>query len=79
MKIQGDGRKFLDHFKLFLVTIITTIIKLGPYLPITAKIRKSEEKVIFKNIFLSLIILSRHHRLQMVNETNEVLLGEWPH
>ena len=36
-KIQGDGRKFLDRFKLFWVKNIT-IIKWDPYLPITAKI-----------------------------------------
>ena len=36
-KIRGDGRKVLDRFsKLFLVTNIITVIKRGPYLPITA-------------------------------------------
>ena len=38
-----------------------------------------QQKVIFKNIFLSLIVSSLHHGLQMVNEADEVLLGKWPH
>ena len=50
-KIQGDGRKFLDHFKLFWVTNIITIIKWGPYLSITAKIRN---KRWFKKIYFCL-------------------------
>ena len=37
-----------------------------------------EQKVIFFHIFLSLIVSSQRHRLQMVNEADEVLLGKGP-
>ena len=37
-----------------------------------------QQKVSFFHIFLSLIVLSRCHGLQMANEANEVLLGKQP-
>ena len=49
-KIQGDGRKLLDRFKLFWVTNNITIIKWDPYLPITAKI--SNKRWFLKYIFV---------------------------
>ena len=37
-----------------------------------------QQKVRFFHIFLSLIISSRRHRLQITNEADEVLLGKRP-
>ena len=37
-----------------------------------------QQKVSFFHIFLSLIVSSRRHRLQMENEADEVLLGKRP-
>ena len=39
---------------------------------------KSTTKGEFFHIFLSLIVLSRRHGLQMMNEADEVLLGKRP-
>ena len=60
-KIQRDGRKFLDRWKLFWITNIITIIKWDPYLPITAKIRN--KRWVFSYIFLSLIVSSSRRML----------------
>jgi len=75
-KIQGDGRKFLDRFKSYFGSQISSqslnevhMYQLQP---------KSATKSIFLHIFFTLIVSSWRHRLQMVNETNEVLLGEQP-
>ena len=37
-----------------------------------------QQKVIYFHIFLSLIVSSRRHGLQMANEADEVLLGKRP-
>ena len=73
-KIQGDGRKFLDRFKSYFGSQISSqslnevhIYRLNP-----------QQKVIFFHIFLSLIVSSRRHGLQMANEADEVLLGNRP-
>ena len=75
-KIQGDGRKFLNRFKSYLGSQISPqslndvhIYRLQP---------KSAAKGDFFHIFLSLIVSSRRHGLQMANETDEVLLGKRP-
>ena len=61
-KIQRDGRKFLERFKkLFLVTSFITIIKCGPYLPITAKIRN--KRLFFPPIYFLSLIVSRRRML----------------
>ena len=76
-KIQGDGRKFLDHFKSYFGSQISSqslnevhIYRLQP---------KSGTKGDFFHIFLSLIVSSRRHGLQMANKADEVLLGKRPH
>ena len=75
-KIQGDGRKFLDRFKSYSGSQISSqslnevhIYRLQP---------QSATKGDFFHIFLSLIISSRCHGLQMANEADEVLLGKRP-
>ena len=75
-KIQGDDRKFLDRFKSYFESQISPqslndvhIYQLQP---------KSATKGNFFHIFLSLIVSSWHHGLQMANKANEVLLGKWP-
>ena len=75
-KIQGDGRKFLDRFKSYSGSQISSqslnevhIYRLQP---------QSATKGDFFHIFLSLIISSRRHGLQMANEADEVLLGKRP-
>ena len=75
-KIQGDGRKFLARFKSYFGSQISSqslnevrIYRLQP---------KSATKGDFFHIFLSLIVSSRRHGLQMANEANEVLLGKRP-
>ena len=74
-KIQGDGRKFLDRFKSYFGSQISSqslndvhIYRLEP---------KSATKGDFY-IFLSLIVSSRRHGLQTANEADEVLLGKRP-
>ena len=75
-KIQGDGRKFLDRFKSYFGLQISSqslneiyIYQLQP---------KSATKGEFLHIFLSLIVSSWRHGLQMANEADEVLLGKRP-
>ena len=75
-KIQGDGRKFLDRFKSYFGSQISSqslnevyIYQLQP---------KSTTKGDFFHIFLSLIVSSWRHGLQMANEADEVLLGKQP-
>ena len=75
-KIQGDGRKFLDRFKSYFGSQISSqslnevhIYRLQP---------KSATNGDFFHIFLSLIVSSRRHGLQMANEADEVLLGRRP-
>ena len=75
-KIQGDGRKFLDRLKSYFGSKISSqslnevqIYRLQP---------KSATKGEFFNIFLSLIVSTRRHGLQMANEADEVLRGKRP-
>ena len=75
-KIQGDGRKFLDRFKSYSGSQISSqslnevhIYQLQP---------KPATKGDLFHIFLSLNVSSWSHGLQMVNEANEVLLGKRP-
>ena len=75
-KIQGDGRKFLDRFKSYFGSQISSqslnevhMYRLQP---------KSTTKGEFFHIFLSLIVLSRCHGLQLANEADKVLLGKRP-
>ena len=75
-KIQGDGQKFLDRFKSYFGSQISSqslnevhIYRLQP---------KSTTKGDFFHIFLTLIVSSWCHRLQMANEADEVLLGKRP-
>ena len=75
-KIQGDGRKFLDSFKSYFGSQISSqslnevhIYQLQP---------KSATKDDFFYIFLSLTVSSWRHGLQMANEADEVLLGKRP-
>ena len=76
-KIQGDGRKFLDRFKSHLGSQISSqslnevhIYRLQP--------KSGTKGDFFHHIFLSLIVRSRRHGLQMANEADEVLLGKRP-
>ena len=78
-KIQGDGQKFLDRFKLFWVTNIITIIKRGPYLPITAKIHNKRWGFVCVCVCVCVFVSSWCHELQMANDADEMLLGERPH
>ena len=71
-KIQGDGRKFLDRFKSYFGSQISSqslnevhIYQLQP---------KSAAKDDLFHIFLSLIVSNWRHGLQMANEADEVLL-----
>ena len=72
--IQGDGRKFLDRFKSYFGSQISSqslnevsIYQLQP---------KSATKGEFFQIFMSLIVSSWRHGLQMANEAYEKLLGK---
>ena len=75
-KIQGDGRKFLDRFKSYFGSQISSqslndvhIYRLQP---------KSAAKDDLFHIFLSLIVSNWRYGSQMANEADEVLLGKWP-
>ena len=83
-KIQEDGRKFLDRFKTYFGSQISSqslnevhIYRLQP-----KSATKGDFYIIifyfFSYIFLSLIVSSRRHGLQMANEADEVLLGKRP-
>ena len=70
-KIQGDGRKFLDLFKSYFGSRISSeslngvhIYRLQP---------KSASKDDLFHIFLSLIVSNWRHGLQMANEADKVL------
>ena len=70
-KIQGDGRKFLDLFKSYFGSRISSeslngvhIYRLQP---------KSASKDDLFHIFLSLIVSNWRHGLQMTNEADKVL------
>ena len=63
-KIQGDGSQ-ISSLSLNGVHIYQLQLK-------------SATKGDFFHIFLSLIVSSWCHGLQMVNEANKVLLGKWP-
>ena len=76
-KILGDGRKFQDRFKSYFRLQISSqplnevhIYRLQP--------KSATKGELFPHIFLSLIVSSRHHGLQMANEADEVLLGKRP-
>ena len=76
-KIQGDGRKFLDRFKSYFGSQISSqslnqahIYRLQP--------KSATKGDFFSHIFLSLIVSSQRHGLQMANEADEVLLGKRP-
>ena len=75
--IVGDGRKFLDRFKSYFGSQISSqslnevhIYRLQP--------KSATKDDFFSHIFLSLIVSSRRHGLQMANEADEVLLGKRP-
>ena len=70
-RIQGDGRKFVDSFKSYLGSQISSqslnevqLYRLQP---------KSATKGDFLHIFLSLIVSSRRDGLQMANEADDVM------
>ena len=76
-KIQGDGRKFLDRFKSYSGSQISSqslnevhIYQIQP--------KSATKGDFFSHIFLSLIVSSWRHGLQMANEADEVLLGKRP-
>ena len=69
-KIQGDGRKFLDRFKSYLGSQISQSLN---EVRIYRLLPKSATKGDFFHIFLSLIVSSWRHGLQMSNEADEVL------
>ena len=76
VKSKERGRKFLDRFKNYFRSQISPqslnevhIYRLQP---------KSATKGDFFHIFLSSIVASRRHGLQMANEADEVLLGKRP-
>ena len=75
-KIQGDGRKFLDRFNSYFESQISpqSLNEVHIY----QLQLKSATKGKFFHIFLSLIVSSWRHGLQMANEANEVLLGKRP-
>ena len=73
-KILGDGRKFLDRFEsYFRLQISQPLNEVHIYRLQPKSATKGE---LFPHIFLSLIVSSRRHGLQMANEAEEVLLGK---
>ena len=77
-KIQGDGRKFLDRFKSCLGSQISSQSLNEVHIYRSNSTTKGELVFFFSRIFLILIVSSRRHGLQMVNEADEVLLGKRP-
>ena len=69
-KIQGDGRKFLHRFKSYFRSQISS--------QSLNEVHIYQLQPIFLHIFLSLIVSSRCHGLQMANEADEELLGKRP-
>ena len=76
-KIQGDGQKFLDHFESYSGSQISSqslnevhIYRLQP--------KSATKGDFFSHIFLSLIVSSWCHGLQIANEADEVLPGKRP-
>ena len=70
-KIQGDGRKFLDRFKSYFGSQISPQL-LNEVHIYRGLQPKSATKGDFFRIFLSLIVSSRRHGLQMAKEADEV-------
>ena len=76
-KIQGDGRKFLDRFRSYFGSQISSQSLIEVYI-YQLQPKSATKGEFFFHIFLSLIVSSRRHRLQMANEADEVLLGKRP-
>ena len=74
-KIRGDGRTFLDRFKSYFGSQISSQSLNVVHIRSTDYSRNSQQKVIFFHIFLSLIVSSQCNGLQKANEA-EVLLGK---
>ena len=77
-KIQGDGRKFLDRFKNYFGSQFISSQSLSEVHIYQKLLPKSAAKGDFFHIFLSLVVSSRRHGLQMANEADEVMLGKRP-
>ena len=75
-KIQGDGRKFLDRFKSYFGSQMSS--QSLNYIHIYRLQQNSAAKDDLFHIFLSLIVSNWRHGLQMANEADEVLLGKRP-
>ena len=75
-KIQGDGRKFLDRFKSYFGSRISS--QSLNEVHIYRLQQNSAAKDDLFHIFLSLIVSNWRHGLQMANEADEVLLGKRP-
>ena len=75
-QIQGDGWKFLDRFKSYFGSQISS--QSLNEVHIYRLQLESATKGDFFHIFLCLTVLSWRHGLQMANEADKVLLGKWP-
>ena len=75
-KIQGHGRKSLDRFKSYSGSQISS--QSLNEVHIYQLQLKSTTKGDFFHIFLSLIVSSWCHGLQIANKADEVLLGKRP-
>ena len=70
-KIQGDNQKFLDRFKSYLGSQISSLNEVHIY---RLQPKPAIKGVFFSHIFLSSIVSSQRHRLQMANAADKVLL-----
>ena len=76
-KIQGDGRKFLERFKSYFGSQISSQSLNEVYI-YQLQSKSATKGDFFSYIFLSLIVSSWRHGLQMANEADEVLLCKRP-
>ena len=77
-KIQGDGRKFLDRFKSYFGSQISSQSFNEVHIYRVQPKSATKSDFFFSPYILSLTVSSRRHGLQMANEADEVLLGKRP-
>ena len=73
-----DGRKFLDRFKSYFGSQISSQSLNEVHIYRLQQKSATKGDLFIFHIFLSLIVSSRCHGLQMANEADEVLLGKRP-
>ena len=74
-KIQGDGRKFLDRFKSYFGSQISSQ-SLNEVHIYQLQLKSATKGEFFSYIFV--FVSSWRHGLQMANEADEMLLGKRP-